>query len=90
MAFVLGQVPWNNGIEQTDEVKQKIGRANRGKIRTAEARLRMGASHRGRKHSEETKRKMSLSKWLTVEHSASAVADRLIPMAPNANYDHRR
>lgn len=55
------------GIKRSEETKQKMSVANKGKIRTEEQKKRMSEAskgnkhHLGHRHSEETKQKMSES-----------------------------
>jgi len=53
------QIGWSKGKNLSDEHKQKIGRANKGKNRSEESKRKMSESHKGHKHTEETKRKIS-------------------------------
>lgn len=46
------------------EVREKIGNANRGKLRSLEVRKQLSESHKGKKHSEETKEKIRTSQKL--------------------------
>jgi hypothetical protein len=41
------------GIEMTEEIRNKIGKSNRGKVRTQEMKDKVGAANRGRKNSSE-------------------------------------
>ena len=45
--------------KQSEEAKQKIGEAHKGKQHSEEAKQKIGEAHKGKQHSEETKRKMS-------------------------------
>lgn len=61
---VYGRTPWNKGIPRTEEVKEKIRKANIGKKYSDEVNKKKGrkglpGSMKGKKHSEETKRKIS-------------------------------
>lgn len=47
------------GRPTSEETKQKIGAANKGKVRTAAMRAYWSTVHKGKKHSEETKKKIS-------------------------------
>lgn len=49
----------SSGVVITDERRQKISRAHKGKIVSAEARRKIGDASRGRKMSPETRQKMS-------------------------------
>jgi len=64
----LGQIPWNKGIPRTDETKEKISKANGGRIFSAEvhekwSKMRKGKSNPfyGKKHTQSSLEKMSNS-----------------------------
>jgi group I intron endonuclease len=58
----LGKIPWNKGIPRTQEVKDKISLAKKGKRQSQEAIDKMAKALKGRIFSEETKRKISEAK----------------------------
>ena len=74
MTFKKNSVPWNKGKRYkskplSDETKQKISLANKGKKHTKESILHMSLAHignkcywEGKKHSEKTKLKISNTK----------------------------
>jgi hypothetical protein len=45
-----GKIPWNKGLSQSDDTRQKISIANKGNI----------AHNKGKKHSDVTRQKMSV------------------------------
>jgi hypothetical protein len=54
----VGLVPPGAGKPLSDEIKQKIGDANRGRIHTEEARRHMSEAHKGKPISESARQKM--------------------------------
>lgn len=50
-----GRIPWNKGIPRTQEVKDAVSRANKGKrhIHTEETKKRISEFHKGKKFSDE-------------------------------------
>jgi len=76
-----GSVPWNKGIECSEETKQKISEANKGRVSTfkgkhhsEESKRKLSESHKGKttwnkgiSMSEETKKKLSAAKGIKVK-----------------------
>lgn len=54
----LGRIPWNKNKPITEEHKQKISKANSGRIRSEEAKQKTSNTMKGIPKSEETKQKM--------------------------------
>lgn len=64
--FKKGQIPWNKGIEHSEETRKKISEAlkgkpgpNLGKKLSNETKEKISKANKGRKQTEETKQKMS-------------------------------
>lgn len=51
----------NLGVKLTEEIKQKISKANKGNKFSKKTCKKMSETHKGKKHSDETRRKMSES-----------------------------
>ena len=62
-----GQIPWNKGISPSEETRNKISIANKGreswlgKKHSEESKKKMSKFHKGKRISEETRNKMSLA-----------------------------
>jgi len=66
MKFTKGNIPWNKGIHQTEEVKRKLSESHKGLIpwmkgkhHTEETKNKISESKNGCNVKEETKRKIS-------------------------------
>lgn len=60
--MMLGRIPWNKGIQtgpMPDNVKEKIGSANKGKTLSDETKEKIRQARLGVKKSDETRQKMS-------------------------------
>lgn len=66
--FKKGNIPWNEGIQHTEEVKRKISNSHKGKSynigvkHSKERVLKNSNSHKGKKPSMETRLKLSKSR----------------------------
>jgi group I intron endonuclease len=54
----IGQIPWNKGKKTTEEVKEKLRKANTGKKHTQEHKNKIGRSQKGKKNSPEAIKKL--------------------------------
>jgi len=66
MKFKEGNIPWNKGISFSEETRQKMSEAHKGKVNwwlnkhhSEESKRKMSESHKGLPKSEEAKRKFS-------------------------------